>query len=403
MTTLREIAEQLRDSDKKVQLIYAFNGVGKTRLSREFKELVEVVPTEEESEDDFEYSELSHKNILYYSAYTEDLFYWDNDLDGDEERKLNIHPNAFTHWVFVDQGKEQTIIGHFQRYTNDKLTPHFNEEYLKDQNDPDSKVKAFSEVKFSFEKGDDEPSENIKISKAEESNLIWCIFYSLFEEIISVLNTPEADDRETDSFNNLKYVFIDDPVTSLDENHLIELAVDLAELIKSSESKLKFIITTHNPLFYNVLTNEFNNANKNSGYKRKHYEKYRLEKKEDGSFELISQLNDSPFSYHLYIIQELKKASDEDKIKKYHFNLLRNLLEKLSTFLGYNQWKELLEPIEGDSEAYYNRIVNLYSHSKHSAEEVTELTENDKRVFKFLVEQITTIYNFKKYEVRDEL
>ncbi|MDW2812682.1 anticodon nuclease, partial [Acinetobacter baumannii] len=38
--TLTEIAELLQASDKKVQLIYAFNGTGKTRLSREFKQLI---------------------------------------------------------------------------------------------------------------------------------------------------------------------------------------------------------------------------------------------------------------------------------------------------------------------------------------------------------------------------
>ena len=38
--SLTGIAEQLKNNNKKVQLIYAFNGVGKTRLSREFKELV---------------------------------------------------------------------------------------------------------------------------------------------------------------------------------------------------------------------------------------------------------------------------------------------------------------------------------------------------------------------------
>ena len=38
---LTEIAQTLRDTDKKVQLIYAFNGVGKTRLSRELKELID--------------------------------------------------------------------------------------------------------------------------------------------------------------------------------------------------------------------------------------------------------------------------------------------------------------------------------------------------------------------------
>lgn len=35
--TLIEIAQQLTDANKKVQLIYAFNGTGKTRLSRELK------------------------------------------------------------------------------------------------------------------------------------------------------------------------------------------------------------------------------------------------------------------------------------------------------------------------------------------------------------------------------
>ena len=38
--SLIEIAQTLKDADKKVQLIYAFNGSGKTRLSREFKELI---------------------------------------------------------------------------------------------------------------------------------------------------------------------------------------------------------------------------------------------------------------------------------------------------------------------------------------------------------------------------
>ena len=38
--TLTEIAQQLKAANKKVQLIYAFNGMGKTRLSREFKQLI---------------------------------------------------------------------------------------------------------------------------------------------------------------------------------------------------------------------------------------------------------------------------------------------------------------------------------------------------------------------------
>jgi len=38
--TLIQIAQHLGSNEKKVQLIYAFNGIGKTRLSRKFKRLI---------------------------------------------------------------------------------------------------------------------------------------------------------------------------------------------------------------------------------------------------------------------------------------------------------------------------------------------------------------------------
>ena len=81
--TLEEIAQQLRDANKKVQLIYAFNGTGKTRLSRAMKDL--IAPKPEEGED----GEPSREKVLYYNAFTEDLFYWDNDLLGDGEPKAD--------------------------------------------------------------------------------------------------------------------------------------------------------------------------------------------------------------------------------------------------------------------------------------------------------------------------
>ncbi|MBR0333701.1 MAG: AAA family ATPase, partial [Bacteroidales bacterium] len=239
--TLTEIAQMLKDTDKKVQLIYAFNGVGKTRLSREFKELV-APKTEGEAEEE------KPIKVLYYNAFTEDLFYWDN-----ENKKLIIQPNGFTDWIFNDQGQESNIITHFQHYTNNKLTPRFNEDY--------------NNITFTIDGGNDDVIDNIKISRGEESCLIWCTFYCLLAQIIDILNIVEPEDRETDKFNKLEYIFIDDPVSSLDENHLIELAVDIAELVKSNQSEVKFIITTHNPLFYNVLYNEFNNPEKRYGYK----------------------------------------------------------------------------------------------------------------------------------------
>jgi wobble nucleotide-excising tRNase len=378
--SLREIAQTLKDADKKVQLIYAFNGSGKTRLSREFKEL--IAPKNPETEE-----EETKIEIMYYNAFTEDLFYWDNDLDNDTDRKLKIQSNSYTHWVLVEQGQEPNVATHFQRYTSDKLTPKFNEEYtIKNKDNNDVKIPAYSEVRFSFERGNDQPSEFVKISKGEESCFIWSIFYSLLEQTINVLNVSEEGERETNQFNDLKYVFIDDPVSSLDDSHLIELAVNVAELIKSSNSDLKFIITTHNPLFYNVLFNEFNKVKKTK--------KWLLEKLNDGTFSVNELVSDSPFSYHLFLLSELEKAiQPTGEIKKFHFNFLRNILEKTSTFLGYNKWEDLLP--QESREAYYRRIINLSSHSKHNGEEIALVDENDKRVLGFLVNEVKRMYGFK--------
>ena len=58
---LEEIAQELRNSDKKVQLIYAFNGVGKTRLSRTFKE--QIAPKQEYGTGEEE----TAAKIIYYN------------------------------------------------------------------------------------------------------------------------------------------------------------------------------------------------------------------------------------------------------------------------------------------------------------------------------------------------
>lgn len=242
--TLTEIAQELKNSPKKVQLIYAFNGVGKTRLSRAFKELVSPKHEEEEAQDGD-----TGVKVLYY--------------------------NAFTDWVLEDEGQDSNIITNFQHYTNDKLTPRFSKNY--------------KEVSFSIKGGNEEQIDNIKISRGEESCFVWCVFYSLLKEVVEVLNDSEPENRSTNKFDDLEYIFIDDPVSSLDENHLIELAVNIAEVIKSSDynlNKLKFIITTHNPLFYNVIYNAL-----------KAEVGYMLSKYEDGTFKLEEKKGDSNKSF----------------------------------------------------------------------------------------------------------
>lgn len=105
-------------------------------------------------------------------------------------------------------------------------------------------------------------------------------------------------------------------------------------------------------------------------------------------------------------MSELEKAIESNKIERYHYNFLRQILEKTSTFLGVEDWKELLSLLpkdsEGASDAYYKRInkmarkINLGSHGKHSGEETSLITENDKKVLGFLVREFKKTYHFKK-------
>jgi len=379
--TLTEIAQQLNHANKKVQLIYAFNGSGKTRLSRAFKRLIAPKANGGQGDDEPEPSEPSRSKILYYNAFTEDLFYWDNDLTLDAEPRLRIQPNSFTDWLLKllrDLGHDGNIVSYFQHYANDKLTPYFSED--------------LTEVTFSVERGDDESSGNLKLSKGEESCFIWSVFYTLLDQAISTLNVAEPDERETREFDQLEYVFIDDPVSSLDDNHLIELAVNLAGLIKSSASKLRFVITTHSPLFYNVLHNEL--GLKNKGKKEGCY---LLERLADGTFNLNTKYGDSnrSFSYHLHLKRALEQAIADDDVQRYHFTLLRNLYEKTASFLGYREWSALLP---GDRVAYLNRIIQYTSHSTLAGESIAEPAPPEKQTVRLLLDHLTHTYGYAQHQ-----
>ena len=359
--------------------------LAKPRLSREFKQL--IAPTLDDDND--ESNELSRHEILYYNAFTEDLFYWDNDLESDVEPKLKIQPNSFTDWILRDRGQDRNIINNFQRYADTKLTPTFNEETIQTtQNGNRVNVSTFPDVSFSYDLGT-ERIENVKISKGEESNFVWSFFYSLLQEVIA-----SKLDGEDDEFERLKYVFIDDPVSSLDESHLIELAVNLAGLIKSYDYEdidLKFILTTHNPLFHNVLCSELNRPSC-----------YLLTKPESGFYELVEKKSatSKSFSYHHYLKETIANAISNDQVQKFHFNMLRNLYEKTAHFLGYVKWTDLLMTAPEDRIEYFKKLTHHFSHRDLSYEEIAEPTLEQKRDIEILLNNLVDNYGYSQQDTQ---
>lgn len=351
--SLLSVADKLINSKKKVSLLYAFNGTGKTRLSMEFIDKVNYDNSDK---------------VLYFNAFTEDLFSWDNELN-----ILKIDFNSKFAIILRDSGKYNEIIEKFQYYTSSKIEPNIN--------------MNTGEIKFDIPTGDENGVSDIKISRGEESVFIWAMFYVLVEEIIDGYNeTEENEIIENDS--EIEYVFIDDPISSLDDSHLISVGLDIANLLKSSKSNaLRFIITTHHPLFYNVLHNEMKTA-----------DKY-VFKKLDNKYVLDEQKGDSPFAYHLEIKKVLEIAIGEDIIQKYHFTLLRNLLEKTATFLGYPKWSDCI--LEKNKNAYA-RIINLYSHNSHSNDEYKEPTEQEKAVFTHVFETFIDKFQWYKGDANEQ-
>lgn len=339
-------------------LLYAYNGTGKTRVSMSFKDIGK------QGGDD-------NRDTLYFNAFTEDLFNWDNDLENDTERvlKLNADSNFFN--GFKELALEEKIFSYLERYADF----NFNIDYEKWEISFNRSIRVKEQVDGeTIEKT--EPVSNIKISRGEETIFIWCIFLAICEITIDSIT------EETGAYKWVKYFFIDDPVSSLDDNNAIAVASDLAQLLVKANGKIKTVISSHHILFFNVLSNEL---------KKKNSIRYFLHKNINNSYTL-RKTNDTPFFHHVASLSELKDAMDTGKIKTYHFNMLRSILEKTSSFFGYNEFGKCIHGIE--DEVLFERALNLLSHGKYSVYEPKDMSKDNSDLFKRILESFLEKYKF---------
>ena len=397
--TLEDVADELISSNKKVHLIYAFNATGKTRLSTILKDKLNISENDEESK---------VKKILYFNAFTEDLFTWENDLENDENRYLRYDKRTYFGNFLENQQQFDQVIINFQKYVSNLIVPIFED--IKEQAVDISGIPIydiigeqrlprlesnFKSIRFTVD------GETIKISRGEERIFVWSIFLTLLELIIEELSDPDTDS----DFQDFKYIYIDDPISSLDDNNIIDSAIFLKEVIaKSENTDLKFILSTHQPLFYNVLYNEirFEKRIKRTCF---YVMKKEIENNDGIKYILTDVEKDSPFGYHLKVREELRRAVDSGRVEKFHYALFRNLLEKTATFLGYGRWEEVLLGLEvaGDEitpeniELYAQRI-DLFTHNRQSDLEFRELQEREKNTLIELFNSFEKKYKFKPKE-----
>lgn len=357
MSTVLEIAQELRDTKENIILIYAFNATGKTRLSVEYKNITKNP------------KDGQHIGV-YYNAFSEDLFVWDNDnVNGEQNIKLDIIPSSLNrlHTLITEEDVEKKLLPYKRKYNF----------YFNPNNDPE---KGYDSVSFYMENDTDKP---IKISRGEERIFVWCFFLALLD-VEGWADTQNA------------HFFIDDPVSSLDDHNIYVTAYTVFDLIEREFDKRKIIITSHHFGFLTILSDMLGKGAKADKFrnrdKSKKYKEYILEGYGD-DLSLINTKN-GVFLYHLRLLQILNQAAETKEVYTYHFALLRQVLENISSFLGVGQFRYVLEQIGITDKERVAFIVNALSHLNVYYQQIDKPVPDNLELFNEVLGRIMQKYGF---------
>ncbi|WP_304130767.1 AAA family ATPase [Ignavibacterium album] len=352
MSTLKEIAQQIKDLPEKIVLIYAFNSSGKTQLSVEYKNITK-------------HDDGSHAGV-YYNAFSEDLFTWDNDEENDNvDIKLNIKQSSLNQFhSFLIENSDSI---------NEKLAQYLPKYKFRLNPFQDSE-QGIESVSFFI----DEDSEHIKISRGEERIFIWCFFLALFE-VDAWAGKQNA------------HFFIDDPVSSLDDNNIFTTAQTILDIIEKYFEKRKIIITTHHIGLYSILFDRLCKGEKSGKFKSE--TKPFILVRNDNGFELKNHDKDV-FLFHLHLMQKLDEAI-KNKLYLYHFVLLRQLLENISSFLGSGKLGYVLSQIGIEKSDEVASMINSLSHQNTYRHQFNEMSLEQENTFKDIFNKIQDKYNFR--------
>lgn len=376
---LRELLDDkfAKKSDKSpFVLIYAFNSTGKTRLLGVFRDLGKTVN---------EGGETTDRDTLYFNAYTEDLFSWDNDLQNDRERVLELNDDS----KFFDGLRELELEVKIGKLLDRYADFNFYIDYArrKPPESPDTMERMLPPAVTFFRERDKENNPiPIKASRGEENIFIWCFFLAILQ--LALDNDP--------AYAWVKYVYIDDPISSLDEHNAIVVGNHLVQLYREAKRPIPTVVSTHHTLFFNVLHYELqNHVGKPVQYVLK-------QDRSINGYQLSEQQGDTPQFYHVAALAELCEFARQGKSSTYHFNVLRSVLEKTAFFLGYGHFGNCLKKDPNDADGIlHQRFVDILSHGKYSMFEPIEMGEQNRDYFLTILKGFVDRHPFNPQLVKD--
>jgi energy-coupling factor transporter ATP-binding protein EcfA2 len=351
--SLEAIANQLKAQKENIVLIYAFNATGKTRLSVAYKDITKDLQSGQ------------HAGV-YYNAFSEDLFTWDNDEDNAGAsinlRILHSSLNQFHSFLY----ENEDIIW-------DKLAM-YAPKYRFRFNAYDNPEKGIESVSFFIPDKEEIP---IKISRGEERIFVWCFFLALLE-VDGWANQQDA------------HIFIDDPVSSLDEHNIFITADTIFEQIERHYLKKRIIVTTHHIGLFSILADRLTRGEKSGRYKE--LTKLFILSKTGDKLSLDSPRN-NVFLYHLHLLQLLEEAS-RSQLYAYHVVLLRQVLENIASFLGKGSIGYTLTQIGVEDVENAVNVINSLSHKDAYLYESNVMAPAVEDVFRDIFSKLMEKYRF---------
>lgn len=351
--SLETIANELKALEEYVVLIFAFNATGKTQLSVAYKNATKDATTGK------------HTGV-YYNAFSEDLFVWDND-EGPTgaDRRLNILPSSLNQFhSFLYENPDMVM---------EKLAL-YSPSYRFRFNPYDDIEKGIESVTFFLEADE---GGSIKISRGEERIFVWCFYLALLEV------DGWADEQNA-------HIFIDDPVSSLDEHNIFITADTVFQQIEKHFKKKRIIITTHHIGLFSNLANRLTKGEKSSRYKN--ITSLKILKKV-GDEVVLESPKRNVFLYHLHLLQILDEAS-KDQLYTYHFALLRQLLENIASFLGTGRTGHTLTEIGVENVDDVANIINTHSHKSVYYDQTEMMNAAEQKHFNDIFNKIVEKYKF---------
>lgn len=364
---LKKIKEELsKKEDKPFEQLEISEDIKKSKLDEIFSKFEEFVLKHNSKVQNFqrEKAKLREKIIEHYSAEFIKMKKYFELRREIEEKKSNIE--ALKKEIEDNKKKIKEIQNKIKaeaigaKRINEYLNKFFPDNKLKVELTENNKYKLYRDNKVA------------KYLSTGEKNIIALIYFF-----------AKLDETNFDFKNSV--IFIDDPVSSLDSNHLYGMYGFICEKFKNCG---QLFITTHNYDFFNLL---------------KDFKKYDLpkmgEKKSEGNLYLITKTkagaliqnlppvlekHKSEYNYLFSILSEFNQSSDKSTFEMLFIlpNILRRFLEQYLNMKypdGKTRSKDIKEKFKkfagGKDEAKINKILKLIDEHSHE-----EILEHSKRI-----------------------